>query len=75
MKDWANKLDAFLKFNDYEILDNPGRVSAEVAKQLTEKEYEKYRIIQDRAFESDFDRITKKYLKKERKTLEQKKRN
>lgn len=75
MKGWANKLDAFLKFNDYEILDNPGKVSAEVAKELTEKEYEKYRIIQDRAFESDFDRITKKYLKTGRKTLGQKKKN
>jgi len=75
MKDWVYKLDAFLKFNDYEILDNPGKVSAEVAKHLTEKEYEKYRIIQDRAFESDFDQIAKKYLKTERKTLGRKKKN
>jgi len=75
MKDWVRKLDAFLKFNDYEILDNPGKVSAEVAKQLTEKEYEKYRVIQDRAFESDFDRVTKKYLKRKRKTSQRKKRN
>jgi len=75
MKDWVSKLDAFLKFNDYEILDNPGKVSAEIAKQLTEKEYEKYRIIQDRAFESDFDRATKKYLKTGKKSPERKKKN
>ncbi len=75
MNDWVRKLDAFLKFNDYEILDNPGKVSAEVAKRLSEKEYEKYRIIQDRAFESDFDRITKKYLKTGRKALGRKKTN
>lgn len=75
MKDWMRKLDAFLKFNDYEILDNPGKVSAEVAKQLAEKEYEKYRIVQDRNYESDFDRVTKKYLKAGRKAPGQKKRN
>jgi hypothetical protein len=73
MKDWVRKLDAFLKFNDYEILDNPGKVSAEVAKQLAEKEYEKYRIVQDRNYESDFDRVTKKYLKVGRKAPGQKK--
>lgn len=75
MKDWVRKLDAFLKFNDYEILDNPGKVSAEVAKQLAEKEYEKYRIVQDRNYESDFDRVTKKYLKAGKKAPGQKKRN
>jgi len=62
MEDWAEKLDAFLRFNEYEILDNPGKVSHEVAKALAEKEFEKYRIAQDREFISDFDRETQKYL-------------
>ena len=64
MEDWAEKLDAFLRFNEYEILDNPGKVSHEVAKALAEKEFEKYRVVQDREFISDFDRDTQKYLEK-----------
>lgn len=66
MKNWKEKLDAFLQFNEYEILDNPGKVSAKVAKELAEKEYEKFRVIQDKQFESDFDRETKKLLKKKK---------
>ena len=62
MRDWADKLDAFLGFNEYEILNNPGKVSHEVALRLAEKEYEKFRVTQDQAFESDFDQETKKYL-------------
>src|SRR3990167_8345968 len=64
MEDWTSKLDAFLRFNEYEILDNPGKVSHEVAKALAEKEFEKYRIVQDSEFISDFDRDTQKYLEK-----------
>jgi len=60
MKDWAKRLDAFLQFNDYEVLQNAGKVSAKVAKALADKEYEKFRPIQDRSFESDFDREIKK---------------
>ncbi|MCB0533330.1 MAG: virulence RhuM family protein [Saprospiraceae bacterium] len=60
MHDWIEKLDAFLKFNEYDILHHAGAVSAEVAKQLAEKEYEKFRIVQDRDFESDFDRVVKR---------------
>ncbi len=62
MEDWANKLNAFLQFNEREILDNPGTVSKEIAKAFAESEYEKYRIVQDRLFESDFDRHIKKLL-------------
>jgi hypothetical protein len=62
MEDWANKLNAFLQFNQREILDNPGRVTAEIAKTFAESEYEKYRIIQDKLYESDFDREVKKLL-------------
>ncbi len=64
MQDWVEKLDAFLNFNDYEILKNAGKVSAKVAKKLAEDEYEKFRPIQDKAFESDFDRLVKKTKKR-----------
>jgi hypothetical protein len=62
MHDWIEKLDAFLKFNDYEILTDSGRVTSEVAKALAISEYEKYRIIQDQIFESDFDKEMKKII-------------
>src|SRR3989339_571743 len=61
MKDWVEKLDAFLKFNEKEILDNPGKVSVEIAKSFAEGEYEKYRVIQDRLLESDFDKAVKQF--------------
>ena len=59
MADWAGKLDAFLQFNERDLLDHPGKVTAEIAKAFAESEFEKYRIIQDRLFESDFDRMIK----------------
>lgn len=59
MEDWAKKLNAFLQFNEYDILNNSGKVTAEVAKAFAESEFEKYRIVQDRLFESDFDRLLK----------------
>ena len=59
MEDWANKLNAFLQFNEYELLNNSGKVTAEIAKAFAESEFEKYRIVQDRLFESDFDRLLK----------------
>ena len=60
MGDWVEKLDAFLKFNEREILQDNGKVSHEVAATLAETEYEKYRIAQDRGYVSDFDREMKK---------------
>ena len=57
MEDWARRLDGFLEFNGNEILTGPGKISAEQAKLYAESEYEKYRIVQDRLFESDFDRF------------------
>ena len=63
MEDWSKKLNAFLKFNEREVLDGSGKVTAEIAKQFAESEFEEYRIIQDRLFESDFDRATKRLLK------------
>ncbi len=60
MADWVGKLDAFLKFNEYEVLTNAGKVSAEVAKRLAEEQYQKFRVTQDRAFESDFEKEVKR---------------
>lgn len=60
MEDWAKKLDAFLQFNGREVLDNPGKIAALIAKEFAESEFEKYRIVQDRLFESDFDKEVKK---------------
>ena len=57
MADWAKRLDGFLEFNGNEILIGPGKISHEMAKLHAETEYEKYRIVQDRLFESDFDRF------------------
>lgn len=62
MKDWAGKLNAFLQFNERDILDHPGKVSQAMAKAFAESEFEKYRVVQDRLFESDFDRHIKKAL-------------
>ncbi len=62
MKDWAEKLNAFLKFNKKDILQNAGKVSAAIAKTFAEKEYDRYKPIQERLFESDFDKIIKKQL-------------
>ena len=62
MDDWASKLNAFLQFNERDILDHPGKVSQAVAKAFAESEFEKYRVVQDRLFESDFDRLVKKTL-------------
>ncbi|MFZ2205209.1 MAG: virulence RhuM family protein [Minisyncoccia bacterium] len=63
MNDWKEKLDAFLKFNDYEILNNPGKISMEMAQKLAEDEYEKFRPIQDKEFRSDFDEFVEKTKK------------
>ena len=59
MEDWAKRLDQFLKFDEREILDNAGTISSAIAKDFAESEFEKYRIIQDRLFESDFDKEAK----------------
>jgi hypothetical protein len=62
MKDWVEKLDAFLKFNERQILGNAGKISHEVAEALALGEYEKFRIEQDRNYVSDFDREVEKIL-------------
>jgi len=63
MKDWIKKLNAFLKFSEYEILTNAGKISHEVAESLALEEYEKYRVKQDRNYISEFDQEVKRLLK------------
>ena len=62
MKDWTEKLNAFLKFSEYEILTNAGKISHEVVETLALQEYEKFRKVQDKNYVSDFDREVKKLL-------------
>ena len=64
MADWADKLNAFLKFSEYDILNNAGKVSHAVAEALATKEYEKFRKIQDANYVSDFDREIEQLEKK-----------
>ena len=63
MEDWEKRLSGFLQLWDREILQDAGRVTAELAKTHAESEFEKYRIVQDRLFESDFDRMLKQLPK------------
>lgn len=60
MADWVAKLDAFLQFNEYEVLTNAGKISAEVARHLAEEQYDKFRVGQDREFASDFEAEVKR---------------
>jgi hypothetical protein len=62
MKDWIERLDAFLKFSEYEILTNAGSISHEIAKELALQHYENYRKVQDAEYVSDFDRQVKMLL-------------
>lgn len=62
MADWVSRLDAFLQFNEYQILEDAGKVSHEVALHLAEIEYDKFRVIQDHNFESDFDKVVKRIV-------------
>jgi len=72
MADWVGKLDAFLQFNEYDVLTNAGKVSAEVARHLAEEQYAKFRVHQDHAFESDFEAEVKRLTsKRPRKPKEQ----
>lgn len=70
MADWEERLNGFLKLWDHEVLKDNGKISAEMAKLHAETEFEKYRIIQDRIYVSDFDELllnTKKLNKRENK--------
>ncbi|MBX2887916.1 MAG: virulence RhuM family protein [Ferruginibacter sp.] len=57
MQDWEIRLNKFLEFNEREILDNPGKVTHEIAQAFAESEFEKYRIVQDKLYQSDFDKL------------------
>jgi len=57
MKDWSDKLNAFLQFNERDILQNAGKVTAVIAKEFAISEFEKYKVIQDKSYKSDFDRL------------------
>ena len=59
MQDWETRLNRFIEATDREVLQDAGRVTAEIARAHAESEFEKYRIVQDRLFESDFDRLLK----------------
>ena len=72
MRDWSEKLDAFLKFNEQDILHDKGKVSHEVAIALAEKEYETFHVIQDKKYVSDFDKAVKKLVYKKEKNRRQK---
>jgi hypothetical protein len=61
MKDWVVKLDAFLQFNEEAVLKHQGKVSHEIALALAESEFEKYRLVQDKLIESDFDLEIRKF--------------
>ena len=63
MEDWAVRLDTFLQFDDRDILKNAGKISAQVARDHAESEFEQYRIVQDRLYKSDFDRELKRIEK------------
>lgn len=60
MADWVSRLDAFLQFNEYNILKDAGKVSHDVAMKLAEKEFEKFRVVQDQNYVSDFEKEVKK---------------
>lgn len=62
MEDWETRLNKFIEATDRKVLQDAEKVTAEIAKAHAETEFEKYRIIQDRLFESDFDRMVKKQL-------------
>ncbi len=64
MEDWVTRLDMFLQFNEYDILKNPGKVSREIANEMANKEFNKFKKIQDANYISDFDKGVKKYLGK-----------
>lgn len=66
MEDWATRLDKFLEFDERSILQDSGKITASLAKTHAESEFEKYRIVQDRLFESDFDKEIKQIAKKPR---------
>jgi len=64
MEDWTTRLDDFLQFDERDILQDNGNITSKIAKQHAEIEFEKYRIVQDKLFESDFDKLIQQQIKK-----------
>jgi hypothetical protein len=73
MADWVEKLDAFLKFNEYDVLTNAGRVSHEVAIKIAEKQFAAFNVVQDRSFESDFEHASMNILGQKRSAAKKRK--
>lgn len=67
MADWALRLDRFITMTDRKVLNDAGKITHELAKEFAESEFEKFRVIQDKAFSSDFDEASKKYLEEGKK--------
>jgi len=63
MEDWGKRLDLFLEFDEREILQDVGKITAKIAKDFAESEFEKYRIVQDKLFKSDFDKLLEQQQK------------
>ena len=57
MQDWSKKLNAFLEFNEHDILQNTGKVTSKIAKEFAISEFEKYKVIQNNSYQSDFDML------------------
>lgn len=74
MAEWVDKLDAFLKFNEYDFLDDAGKIWTDVAKKFAESEYSKFRVVQDKEYKSDFDKMVENIkegkVPKEKKKIE-----
>jgi len=67
MQDWEIRLNRFIEMTDREVLQDAGRVTAELAREFAESEFEKYRLVQDRLFQSDFDRYIEQVNKRQKK--------
>jgi len=74
MSDWSKHLDLILQADGNELLTNAGKISAQIAEDHALSEFEKYRVIQDKLFESDYDRFVASLEKLEEKTIVKKKR-
>ncbi len=57
MQNWIDRVDAFLRFNEYKVLDNAGSIRKDVADKFAEGEYAKYKVLKDKDFNKDFDKI------------------
>jgi len=63
MEDWSKRLELFLEFDEREILKDARKITMRIAKEFAESEFEKYRIVQDKLFESDFDKLVENFIK------------